>query len=81
MEWVADYWPLVAFGFALAVQWGVNEARIRGLQYQINAMRDQQAADMTARMDGRETLARVDERTKAMADRMERIENQLNGKR
>ena len=80
MEWVADYWPVVAFAFAFAVQWGVFQARERGMQHQINELRDQlETASIQEGLTIRDTLARVDERTKGMAERMERIENQMNG--
>ena len=79
MELVSAYWPVVAFAFAFAVQWGVFQARERGMQHQINELREQLKQHLQEGLTVRDTLARVDERTKGMAERMERIENQLNG--
>ena len=79
MEWNPDYWPIIAFAFAFAAQWGVFQARARGTQHQINELRDDLKLHLQEGLTIRDTLARVDERTKGMAERMERIENQLNG--
>ena len=79
MEWASAYWPVIAFAFAFAVQWGVFQARERGMQHQINELRDDLKLHLQEGLTIRDTLARVDERTKGMAERMERIENQLNG--
>ena len=79
MEWNPDYWPIVAFAFAFAAQWGVFQARARGTQHQINALREELHQHLRDGITIRDTLTRVDERTKNMAERMERIENQMNG--
>ena len=79
MEWASTYWPVIAFAFAFAVQWGVFQARERGMQHQINELREQLKQHLHEGLTIRDTLARVDERTKGMAERMERIENQMNG--
>ena len=76
---LSDILTIVGALIVVAVHWGVAETRIRGLQHQVSEMRlliSQHLQDATG---VRDTLARLDERTKGMSDRMERIENRLNG--
>ena len=76
---IADVLPIVAALVAVGVHWGVAETRIRGLQHQVNEIRKEQGKHMADAPGVRELLARLDERTAGMADRMERMENRMNG--
>ena len=78
---LTDALPVIAALLAVGVHWGVAETRIRGLQHQVNELRQAQAQaqHLSDAPMVRETLARLDERTAAMATRMERMENRMNG--
>ena len=76
---LADILPIAAALIAVGIHWGVAETRIRGLQHQVNEMRQSQAQHLADTPGVRDLLARLDERTAGMAGRMERIENRMNG--
>ena len=79
LAWLSWAIPATVFVLGLAVHWGVAEARMRGLQYQVNELRKVLSEHLADAPTVRETLARLDERTEIMGKRMERIENRLNG--
>ena len=76
---LADALPIIAALIAVGVHWGVAETRIRGLQHQVNEIRKEQSKHLADAPGVWQLLARLDERTAGMADRMERIETRING--
>ena len=76
---LSDALPIIVALVAVGVHWGVAETRIRGLQHQVDEIRQQLTQHLTDATGVKELLARLDERTAGMADRMERIENRMNG--
>ena len=78
-SWLSWAVPTAIFVLGLAVHWGINETRVRGLQHQIAALKAIIDGHLTVAPKVLATLARLDERTEIMDRRMERIENRMNG--
>ena len=83
-ELLRDYGPWIILLMGMAVHWGLNEARVKSQQHQIDDLRATHA-ELKGKYDthieeGRQifaSLERLDERTAHMQEQNERIEKRL----